>query len=107
MNTAENVVPIEAAAAARARRRVINHFYVWHATSPDEAIEYSPPTPVEQRQFDRMIKNGVIRIAQPGLYWIDLAARDAAEGRRRRKLVPIVIAICLAIAATLLLFYKG
>jgi hypothetical protein len=107
MDTAGNVVPIQAAAAARARRRVINHFYVWRAISPEEAIEYRPPTPMEQRQFDRMVKSGVIRVAQPGLYWIDLAARDAAEGRRRRKLVPIVIAVCLAIAATLLLFYKG
>ena len=106
MNTGGNVVPIVAAAAARARRRVINHFCVWHAISPEEAIEYSPPSLLEQRQFDRMLKGGVIKAAQPGLYWIDLAASEAADARRRRKLVPVVIAACLAIAATLLLFYR-
>lgn len=105
MNVATNVVPIIAAAAARARRKVLNHFFLWHATSPDQAIEYTPPTMLEHRQFDRMVKSGVIRTAAPGLYWVDLAANEAADERRRKKLVPIVIAVCLAIAATLILFY--
>lgn len=107
MNNGDNVVPIAAAAAAKARRKVINHFFVWHATSADQAIEYSPPTPLERREFDQMLKRGEIRVAAPGLYWIDLAARRAADERRRRKLVPVVVAGLLAIAATLLLFYQG
>lgn len=106
MNTGGNVVPIVAAAAARARRRVINHFCVWHAVSPDQAIEYSPPSLIEQRQFDRMLKGGVIKAAQPGLYWVDLAASEAADERRRRKLVPLVIGACVAIAVALMLLYR-
>ncbi|MBO9624057.1 MAG: hypothetical protein J7500_15220 [Sphingomonas sp.] len=106
MTTGGNVVPIAAAAAARARRRVINHFCVWHATSPQDAIEYSPPSLIEQRQFDRLLKAGVIKAALPGLYWVDLAAREAADERRRRKLVPLVIGASVAIAVALLLLYR-
>jgi hypothetical protein len=101
------VASIAVAAAARARQRVVNHFCVLHAIGPGDAIEYLPGSPLERRQFDLMRARGIIREAAPGHYWIDLAAHDAAVERRRRRLVPIVIAICVFVAWVLLLFYRG
>ena len=103
--TAGEVVPIADAMRARTRRRILNHFCMWHAISPQEAIEYNPPSPAEHREFDRLRRGGVIRTAQPGLFWADLAAHEAADERRRHKLVPVVIAASLAAAATIVLFY--
>ncbi len=91
----------------RARRRIASHFLFYHATSAEDAVAYVPQSPVEQRQFARMQAKGVIREAAPECYWLDRARQAADVEARRRVLVPIVVVLCVAAAALILLGYRG
>ena len=107
MVAASPVPSIIAGMTMRARRRIAAHFFVHHAIGADDAVAYVPQSPVERRQFAGMQSRGVIREAGAGRYWIDTAAYQAEIDARRRVLVPIVIVLCVAAAAVLLLGYQG
>jgi hypothetical protein len=107
MIAASPVPSIVAGLVMRARRKIASHFFVHHATDADEAVVYVPQSPIEQRQFERMQRKGVIREAGAGRYWIDTAAYQADIDARRRKLVPIILLLILIAAAIPLFFYKG
>lgn len=93
------------ALAMRARRHVRAHFLAYHAISPEEAVPYVPQRRLERTQFGRLLRAGVIREAKPEHYWLDLAADRKAEERRRAVLVPVVVALAVAIAGVIVLFY--
>lgn len=102
--------PVEAAVVnvtSYARHRVRAHFLALHALEPADAIEYVPPSPSERREFEKLERNGVIRRAAPGAYWLDLARLDAADDARRRKWVPLMLLFSVTAAFVLMLFYKG
>jgi hypothetical protein len=107
MIAASPVPSIVAGLVSRARRRIAAHFFFHHAIDAEDAVAYLPQSPVEQRQFERMRGTGMIREASAGRYWIDTAAYQAEIDARRRKLVPIVIVLCVAIAAVILLGYRS
>lgn len=91
----------------RQRRAILDHFCALHAITPYDTILYTPP-PALKRQFDAMLAERIVRQEGHAYYWIDLAAWDAAIERRRRRMVPIVIALCLVVAFALMLgFYRG
>jgi hypothetical protein len=107
MVAASPVPSIVAGMVMRARRRIASHFFVHHAISAEDAVAYVPQSLIEERQFAKMQAKGVVREAGAGRYWIDTAAYQAEIDSRRRLLVPIVIVLCVAIAAALLLAYRG
>jgi hypothetical protein len=107
MIAASPVPSIVAGLVSRARRRIAAHFFFHHAIDAEDAVAYVPQSAIEQREFERMRGTGVIREASGGRYWIDTAAYQAEIDARRRKLVPIVIVLCVAIAAVILLGYRS
>jgi hypothetical protein len=108
MNTvAPSVAPIIAAVVARARRRIVAHFYVHHAISAEEAVPYVPAKGVVHRQFDEMLAKGILHEAAPGRFWIDQAAYKADLERRRRMVIPLIVVVLLILAAIPLFFYQN
>ena len=88
-----------AAAVAHARREIQHHFFSEDAVRPDRAVPFQARNGIEQRQFDRFRSTGVIREAQPGLYWLDVVAYDIDLRQRfsRVRLVLLVMVVALAI----------
>jgi len=107
MMAASPVPSIIAGMTIRARRKIAAHFFVHHAISAEDAVAFTPQSPIERRQFERMQARGVVREAEPGRYWLDIEANQAEAEARRRLLVPIVIILCVIIAGLLLLGYRG
>jgi hypothetical protein len=107
MVAASPVPSIIVAIVSRTRRRIADHFYVHHAISAGDAVAFVPQNRIERGQFERMLARGVVRNAGAGQYWLDIDAyRDEIE-TRRRKLVPIVVILSVAIAGLILLGYRG
>ena len=107
MNVGTSVAPIAAAAVARARRRIVAHFYVHHAISAEEAVAYVPAKGMGQRQFEEMLARGILHQAAPGRFWIDQAAYQADLERRRRMVIPLIIVVLLILAAIPLCFFES
>ena len=88
-----------AAAVAHARREIQHHFFSEDAVRPDRAVAFEARNGIEQRQFDRYRSAGVIREAQPGLYWLDVVAYDIdlrqRFGRVRLALLTLVLALAI------------
>ena len=104
---ATSPTPAIAAMVMRARRKIAAHFFVHHAVSAEDAVAYIPQGLVMRRQFERMQHRGVIRSGAGG-YWLDTAAYQAELDRRRRILVPVVIALAVVAAVALMLAgYRG
>ncbi|MEI9928694.1 MAG: hypothetical protein WDN44_14610 [Sphingomonas sp.] len=91
-----------AGAVVRARRRIVSYFFAMHAVTAGDAVPYLPETTLQRRQFDRMKTRGIIREAEAATYWIDVAAYDEDNRRRRSRialiLAPILIVSILVIA---------
>lgn len=100
---------IEAAAvtpAGRARRKVVDQFCAQHAVTPYDTILYTPPAGLKAA-FEALLAEGLIRKEGHAYYWLDLRAYDAGVEQRRRKLVPVTIAVAVLLAVVAMLFYAG
>lgn len=93
-------------AAATARHRVRAHFMALHAITPGDAIEYRPPGPRELKEFQTLVRAGVIRHTAPGHYWLDMDRLGAELKRRELNKVPIAIALSLLVAVGVLFLYR-
>ncbi|RDE05261.1 hypothetical protein [Sphingomonas aracearum] len=78
-----------------------------HALAPGDAVAFSPAGALARRRFEQLLGAGVLRPAGEGRYWMDLAAWHRWSERRRRLHAAVAVAICLAAAAVLMLFYRG
>ena len=96
---------IVAAAANRARRKVVAHFLVQHAISRDDAVAYVPQKRLEAKQFDRMRRKGIVHDAGHGTYWLDLPAYNVDHARTHLRLRIALGLGAVAIAGILVLFY--
>ena len=100
---------VEAAAitpSGRARRKVVDHFCAQHAVTPYDTILYTPPAELKAA-FDALVGERLIRKEGHAYYWLDLRAYEAAVELRRRKLVPVAIAVAVLLAVVAMLFYQG
>jgi hypothetical protein len=88
-----------AAAVAKARRDIQHHFFSHDAVRPDRAVAFEAPSRLQQRQFERMRARGIIREAEPGLYWMDVVAYDVDQRQRfaRVRIILLVMVVVLAI----------
>lgn len=93
-----------AAAVARARREIREHFEEAGAFDPASAIGYDPPDHIHERQFELFVGRGVLRPVGDGRYWIDQEAERIEDERRRdaAKLAfkLVIIAVALTVAGT-------
>jgi hypothetical protein len=96
------VTPPIGALIARARRQITSHFLVHHATSAEDAVAFVPQRLVVARQFERMQARGIVREAGGGRFWIDTAAYQADNDRRRRILVPLALVLILVFVGTVM-----
>lgn len=96
-------VAAAAAATARARRELLEHFRLAGATRPETAISLPDVRPPARRQFARWQREGVMREAPGGGYWLDEAAYAAADAaRRRRAQIALLVVLVLAAVFTFL-----
>lgn len=88
-----------AAAAARARRKVVSHFLQANAVSPDTAIAFTPNRRLEERFFERLKDAGVLKPARNGTYYADVPTLDAWQNSRRKRVGLVIAGVLTAIAA--------
>lgn len=94
-----------AAAVARARREIREHFEGAGAFDPEHAIAYEPTDHIHERQFELLVGRGILRPVGDGRYWIDREAEEMEEQRQRTaavamfKVLLAAVAIAIAVAA--------
>lgn len=80
-----------AAAAARARKRIVRDFVAADATSSDRAMAYDPEDrPVSRRLFRRMVAHGAVQEPAPGRYYLDPDRLDDFRSATRRRALGMV-----------------
>jgi hypothetical protein len=97
---------IVAAAIGRARRKITAHFLMHHAISREDAVAYVPDRHIVRRQFEQMVRKGIVHDAGQGRYWLDLPAYEAAHKRQHRILLIAVFIAALVIAGAAVLAYQ-
>ena len=99
---ATSAATVAAAAVARARREIREHFESRNTFDPGHAVAYDPPRQMYQRQFDALIGRGILRGTGDGRYWLDREAALREDERRRAAAILmlkiILIAFVLAVA---------
>lgn len=98
---------ITTATAERTRRGIAAVFLAQHALSAADAVPFVPGSPVERREFDRLLRLGAVREQGDRRYWLDRRALQADEDARRRVLVPLVVVLLLIAGMIPLFFYRG
>ena len=89
-----------AALVARARREIQHHFFSHDAVRPDRAVPFDPGNGMERRQFERMVRRGIIHQTGAGSYWLDVVAYDVdlrARHRRVKTALLVIIAILIVV----------
>jgi hypothetical protein len=94
-----------AAAVAKARRDIQHYFFSEDAVRPNRAVAFEARSRLQQRQFDRMRSNGVLREASPGLYWLDVVAYDIDLRQRftRVRIVLLIMVLALMIGLAVMM----
>lgn len=91
-----------AAAAMRAEREIVDHFRRVGATSAERAVPAPADLrPLGERRLGRLVKAGVLRPADGGL-WLDERLYESYHSDRRTALLFVVLAI-VGIAISVLL----
>jgi hypothetical protein len=103
---------VAAAAVARARREIRDHFEAAEAFDAAHAVSYEPPNRMHARQFDLLVGRGILRGTGDGRrYWLDRDEEQREEQRRRAAALLLfkilLIAVVLAIAAFAILSAMG
>ncbi|WP_375380330.1 hypothetical protein [uncultured Sphingomonas sp.] len=85
---------IAATMAARARRRIVDHFTSAGATVAAHAIPFAAPTGrIERHIFRRMVSFGALHETAPGTYWLD--TKRLADFRKE-SLARVLTAVAVA-----------
>src|SRR3569833_599327 len=93
--------PAIAAAAVRARKRVLGAFRNAGATSSERAIGFQPQRRMEERYFDALVDCGGIVGTDKGTFWLDEAKVAQHTARRRKRAAMILGGVLAATAAVL------
>ena len=90
-----------AALVARARREIQHHFFSHDAVRPDRAVPFDPGNGIERRQFERMVRRGIIHQTGAGSYWLDVVAYDVDLRARHRRETALLVIIAILIVVLL------
>jgi hypothetical protein len=93
---------IIAAAVARARREIGEHFAEHEAYSPSRAVTYEPRSRIHQRQFEILVGRGVLKQTADGRYWLDRDAFRLEEERRRAAAIMMLKIVLIGVALAIL-----
>ena len=77
------------------------------AVTPSDAMAFTPADAREAKALAGMVSDGSIRVAEPGRFWFDMDAYEAAVAARRAKRVPVMLVVALLVALVAVLFYRG
>ena len=91
-----------AALVARARREIQHHFFSHDAVRPDRAVPFDPGNGIERRQFDLLLRRGVVHETDGGKYWLDVVAYDV-DLRERHRRVKTALFVIIAVLIVVLL----
>jgi hypothetical protein len=58
---------------------------------------------LDRRAAERLLARGVLREAQPGMYWLDEAAYGTYRGARRQRAILVLIAMGIVLLALMAL----
>ena len=92
-----------AAIMVKARRDVASHFMSRNAVSPQSAVPFEPARRVQRRMFDRMVDAGVLVRSSTGRWYMDVAAYDESN-RKRRARAGLLVGGMVAVAGLAALF---
>lgn len=98
MATNGAIVAILAAQAA-AEKKALEAFRVAGATAPERARTLAALEIPESMALRALVNRGIVREAEPGLFWLD--ERRAAERSRARRPALLAVIVVLALAAIL------
>ncbi len=89
-----------AAAVAVARRRVLGYFFERNAVTPDHAVPFMTERRLQQRQFERFCRNGVIREGKPGAYYVDVPRWNEWQHglHKRAKIALLIVLLVMGVA---------
>jgi hypothetical protein len=90
-----------AAAVAVARRRVLEFFFERNAVTPENAVHFVTERRLQQRQFERFCRNGVIREAKPGMHYVDVQRWNAWQHDVHTRAKIAILIVLLVMGATL------
>lgn len=93
------VTPSIAVAVQHARRRVERHFLHARAFDAGTAVAFEPGRRLVRRQFEKLVKSGVVIEAGPGLFYIDRKQLAEATRRRQRRILAVLGTVAVAGAA--------
>lgn len=91
-----------AAAVAVARRRVLGHFFTHNAVTAENAVPFVTDRRLPQKQFERFVRNGVIREAKPGQYYVDVPAWNEWQHGLHTRLKVVLLVVVLVLLGVLL-----
>jgi hypothetical protein len=80
-----------AAAVAVAKRRVLDYFFTQNAVTPDNAQPFTPPQRLQRKQFERMLREGVIRETKAGYYYVDVPTWHARRYELRKRITLLLL----------------
>ena len=87
------------------RLRVARQFRDAGALSPATAIAFSPERHMDLRSFERMERDGALKPADGGRFWLDETGLEAAD-RRRRSNASRAVAIMMSLVAVAVLLVE-
>ena len=85
-----NIAPMSAAAAARARRRLVSHFRAAAACSPSAAVAYAPKRRLERKYFQHLLSFGAVKSSADGHFYLDEALLAKHDSRRRKRALAMI-----------------
>ena len=91
----------------RVRGAIAPFFMDRHAIGPDDAIDFAPRNPAEEKALAALVADGVVRATPARKLWFDLDRYAALEARRAQRRAVVAIAASLVIAVIATLFYRG
>lgn len=86
----------------KGRRRVLETLILQGATRPSTAKPLTGLKKLEQRQLQRLLRQGVVREAEPGTFYVEEAIRTADREIRRLSLILVLLLLWVGFLLSLL-----
>ncbi|GAA4773808.1 hypothetical protein GCM10023219_21420 [Stakelama sediminis] len=86
---------------ARRRQEILDHFLRQDANGPENAVPFDPETRTDQRLFEQLREQEVLKQDNRGGFYIDMAAYRRFRKKRRRR-TGILVAIAAGALTALL-----
>lgn len=96
------MIAIMASRAAAARESILARFRIADATRPERAQSLDALEITTTSTLEEFVRTGAVREARPGTFYLD-EATVAALAKARPKKARIVVLVCLAVLAAIMI----